>query len=155
MGAYDKASDTFGLYVIEPSVKEDGTLVSIESRGFFITSNGQQEHRLRILVYRETCYNDMYEEFYRNDVIYTNDDNNTYGYIGSDVNVRVQKGDLIAVQTQRMCNDRFCPFQPAIMSNVTTQVMHNQRGDINMLQPLESVSLNVQANITGKCCNLA
>ena len=41
------------------------------------------------------------------------------------------------------------------MSNVTTQVMYDQQGNRNMVQPLANVSLNVQANITGKCVNIA
>ena len=54
LGPYDVGSDMFGLFVLEPSVQESGTLVSIESRGLFTKQMGQQHCRLRILVYRET-----------------------------------------------------------------------------------------------------
>ena len=154
LGPSDKGSDMFGLYVVEPPIQDNGILVSIESRGFFIMSMEQRQYQLRILVYRAICYNGAYEEVYRETFVYTNDDNKTYGYIRSDVRICVQRGDLIAVHTRRRCNNQFCPFQPAIMSNVTTPVMYSEQADINIVQPLANIFLNVRANITGKCHNL-
>ena len=136
----------YGLYVIPQSVQYCGRLVCIEAYGNISGLGQQSGGLLQVITYQKLC-DGTFRETSRN-TINTGHLDNSSGYVTLNLNVVVQRGDLIGIRIPSQCmRQERCLFQPTIESNISTEVWYNEDNDINMLQSRTDVLLNVRASI--------
>ena len=146
------AFSAYGLYVIPQSVQYCGRLVYIEACGTISAQVQESSNLLQVLTLRKLC-DGTFKVTSRN-FISTDHLHNITGYVGLNLNVAVQGGDLIGVRIPSRCKQQHqCFFQPTIESNTPTEVWYNESDDINMLQSRTGVLLNVRASIGNPTLN--
>lgn len=142
----DMPFSAYGLYVIPQSVQYCGRLVCIEAYGNISALGQQSGNLLQVLTYQKLC-DGTFRETSRN-TINTGHIDIGNGYVTLNLNVAVQRGDLIGIRIPSQCRrQEQCLFQPSIVSDNSTEVWFNEDNDINRLQSRTGVLLNVQASI--------
>ena len=140
--------NNWGLYVIPEPVKYCGKLVSIEANGFYIDikQNDTKDFGFIVRLFRPLC-DGSFRMFHREPFIHRRENSATYGYGIQELEVKVMRNDRIGVQILPQCRNSTCPFQPTVRATSSSQVLYNQRQNLNSLETRTDIFLNVQASI--------